>query len=248
MKSRFINSPNLPQNSVSAVITAPDDSLNEALSGRQIKVLETTQNSFLASPVALHADMLVHHLGNNNFIVDKGQKNIISFLENFRANVQLTEEIKSPYPSDCLLNCADIGDYIICNSNATDATILAKNKTLINVKQGYAKCSICVVGKNKIITDDISVFNAVSKYSDITALLVEKGSVAIKKYGYGFIGGCSGLISKDLLFFNGDLSRHSDYKIIRNFLYENGISYLDIKNKQLTDVGGILPIMEPEDD
>ena len=248
MKSRFINSPNLPQNNVTAVITAPDNDLKEALNRRQIKVIETAQNGLLEPPVAFHADILVHHLGDNEFIVDRGQQNAISFLENYGAHVRLTDDVKSPYPYDCRLNCADIGDYIICNSKISDPTILAKNKSFINVKQGYAKCSICIIGKNKIITDDISIFNVVSEYSKITALLVEKGSVNIDKYGYGFIGGCSGIIGKDLLIFNGDLSLHSDYRKLNNFLYENGISYIDIKSKPLTDVGGILPIMEMEDD
>ncbi|MCH5190780.1 MAG: hypothetical protein J1F23_01305 [Oscillospiraceae bacterium] len=247
MKNRFIYFPNLPQNNVTAVIAAPDDSLKEILSKRQIKVIETSQNSFLESPVAFHADMLVHHLSSNRFIVDNKQKDIINFLENNDANILLTEKVKSPYPYECRLNCADIGDYIICNSKITDPNILNKNKKLINIKQGYAKCSICIIDKNKIITDDLSVFNAVSKYSDITALLVEKGSVVIEKYGYGFIGGCSGLIGKHLLFFNGDLSLHSDYNKICNFLYDNGVSYIDIKHKPLTDIGGILPIMELED-
>lgn len=247
MKNRFLNFPNLPQNNVTAVIAAPDDSLKDILSSRQINVIETAQNCFLESPVAFHADLLVHHLCDKNFIVDIEQKDIISYLRNNGANVLLTENVKSPYPYDCSLNCADIGDYLICNSKVTDPDILAKNKHLINVKQGYAKCSICVVGKNKFITDDISVFNAVSEYDDITSLLVEKGSVAIEKFDYGFIGGCSGLIGKNLLLFNGDLSLHSDYNNIRSFLYDNGISYLDIKGKTLTDIGGIIPIMEMED-
>lgn len=247
MKSRFINSPNLPKNIVSAVITAPDSSLKDTLNSKQIKVIETSQNSFLDLPIAFHADMLVHHLNCNNFIVERGQQVIISFLKSSGGNVRLAEEIKSPYPYDCRLNCADIGDYIICNRNITDTAVMVKNKLLINVNQGYSKCSICVIGKNKIITDDISIFNAVSEYSNITALLVKKGSVAIDKYNYGFIGGCSGLIDKNLLLFNGDLSLHSDYNKIQNFLYENGVLYLDIKGKPLTDTGGIIPIMEMED-
>lgn len=71
-----------------------------------------------------------------------------------------------------------------------------------------------------------------------------KGSVKIEKYSYGFIGGCSGLIGKNKLFFNGDLSLHKNYNEIRDFLKENNISYFDIKNKPLTDVGSILPIIE----
>ena len=70
----------------------------------------------------------------------------------------------------------------------------------------------------------------------------------IDKYDYGFIGGCCGLIDKDLLLFNGDLSMHSDFDKIKNFLYYNGVSYIDIKGKALTDIGSIIPIMEKDGD
>ena len=79
-------------------------------------------------------------------------------------------------------------------------------------------------------------------------MLVEKGSVHIDKYDYGFIGGCCGLINKNTLLFNGDLSLHSDFDKIKNFLYDNDINYIDIKGKPLTDIGSIIPIMEIDGD
>ena len=116
------------------------------------------------------------------------------------------------------------------------------------IKQGYSKCSVCICGYNTIITDDKSIYNAVSSYDNINSLLIEKGSVSINKYDYGFIGGCCGLIDKNLLLFNGDLSLHSDFNKIKNFLYDNDIKYIDIKRKPLTDIGSIIPIMEIDGD
>ena len=55
-------------------------------------------------------------------------------------------------------------------------------------------------------------------------------------------------MNKDILFFNGDLSTHSDFDKIKNFLYDNGINYIDIKSKPLTDIGSIIPIMEKDGD
>ena len=97
-----------------------------------------------------------------------------------------------------------------------------------------------------IITDDISIYNAVSQYDDIKSLLVEKGSVNILKYDYGFIGGCCGLVDKNVLLFNGDITSHSDFDKIKNFLYDNEVKYIDIKGKPLTDIGSIIPIMEKD--
>ena len=68
----------------------------------------------------------------------------------------------------------------------------------------------------------------------------------IDKYDYGFIGGCCGLINKNVLLFNGDLSLHSDFDKIKKFLYDNNVNYIDIKGKPLTDIGSIIPIMEKD--
>jgi len=77
-------------------------------------------------------------------------------------------------------------------------------------------------------------------------LLIEKGSVHINKYDYGFIGGCCGLIDKNTLLFNGDLLLHSDFDKIKKFLYDNNVNFIDIKGKRLTDIGSIIPITEKD--
>lgn len=245
MKGKFIKNPNLPENDASVVIAANGDkSLLNALSQKSIKVLTTVQKPDLDVPVSNHGDILVHHICNSTFIVDESQKAIINYLTKRNCNLEIINSVCSPYPADCLLNCADIGDYLICKPAITHPAILSKGKTIIYVRQGYAKCSVCVIGRNKIITDDISIYNAVKPFEDIKVLLIETGSIKIKKYDYGFIGGCSGLIGKNKLFFNGDLSTHKNYKDICNFLNEHNVAYFDIKNKPLTDVGSIIPIIE----
>ncbi len=251
MIERFIENPNLPQDNVKVVISSlSDNSLVNALNEKSIKVLPIKSKSLLDAPVSSHADILIHHLGGKDFIADSGQTKIIDFLGRNGGNVITTNKIKSPYPFDCVLNCVDIGDYLICRKAVTNEKILnyanSHKKTVIDVKQGYSKCSVCVAARNTLITDDVSIFQSANKYADIKALLVEKGSVAIKKYDYGFIGGCSGLIGKNHLFFNGDLSSHKNFFEILKFLEENNIIYSDIKNKPLTDVGSILPIIESD--
>ena len=109
----------------------------------------------------------------------------------------------------------------------------------------YTYCR-CICKHNTVITDDISIYNALLQYDNINSLLVEKGSVSINKYNYGFIGGCCGLIDKDLLLFNGDLSTHTDFDKIEKFLYDNNVKYIDIKGKPLTDIGSIIPITEKD--
>ena len=251
MNERFLKNPNLPENKVTTVFTQIDDNrLKSVFDELSIKVVPVIINEFLDHPISKHADILANYVGKSTFLVDKNQIELCSFIENNNGKSVVIENIKSPYPNDCMLNFADIGDYIICNKSILPEEIvnMLPNKQIIDVKQGYSKCSVCICKRNTIITDDKSVYNAVSQYDNINSLLIEKGTVRINKYDYGFIGGCSGLVNKNLLLFNGDLSTHSDFDKIKNFLYDNDINYIDIKGKPLTDIGSIIPIMETDGD
>lgn len=251
MKERFLKNPNLPQSKVTTIFVHCDDNaLKSAFDELAVKVVGPTPNELLDAPVSRHADILANHVGNNTFLADYRQKELIKFIEQAGGTVKAIKNIKSPYPNDCLLNFADIGDYIICNKSILSQEIvdLLPQKQIIDVKQGYSKCSVCIVKHNTIITDDISIYNAVSQYDNIKSLLIEKGSVHIEKYDYGFIGGCCGLVDKNLLLFNGDLSTHTDFDKIKNFLYDNGVNYIDVKGKPLTDIGSIIPITEKDGD
>ena len=249
MSERFLINPNLPENKVTTVFADIDDNaLENVFNELSIKVVNATENKLLDAPLSKHADILANYVGKSLFLVDKSQVKLCKFIDNNDGKTVLIDNIQSPYPNDCMLNFADIGDYIICNKSILTEEIVKylPKKEIIDVKQGYSKCSVCICKHNTVITDDISIYNALSQYDNINSLLVEKGSVRINKYNYGFIGGCCGLIDKDLLLFNGDLSTHSDFDKIQKFLYDNYVKYIDIKGKPLTDIGSIIPITEKD--
>lgn len=249
MSERFLINPNLPKNKVITVFADINDiALKNVFDKLAIKVVSVAENKFLDAPVSKHADILANYVGKSIFLVDENQVELCSFIKNNDGKSVVIENIKSPYPNDCLLNFADIGDYIICNKSILSEQIVKylPQKEIIDVKQGYSKCSVCICKQNTVITDDISIYNALLQYDNINSLLVEKGSVSINKYNYGFIGGCCGLIDKNLLLFNGDLSTHIDFDKIEKFLYDNNVKYIDIKGKPLTDIGSIIPITEKD--
>lgn len=249
MSERFLINPNLPKNKVITVFADIDDiALKNIFDKLSIKVVSVTENKFLDEPVSKHADILANYVGKSTFLVDENQVELCNFIKNNDGKSVVIENIKFPYPNDCLLNFADIGDYIICNKSILSEQIVKHlpQKEIIDVKQGYSKCSVCICKQNTVITDDISIYNALLQYDNINSLLVEKGSVSINKYNYGFIGGCCGLIDKNLLLFNGDLSTHIDFDKIEKFLYDNNVKYIDIKGKPLTDIGSIIPITEKD--
>lgn len=249
MSERFLINPNLPKNKVITVFADIDDiALKNVFDRLAIKVVSVAENKFLDAPISKHADILANYVGKSTFLIDENQVELCNFIKNNDGKSVVIENIKSPYPNDCLLNFADIGDYIICNKSILLEQIVKylPQKEIIDVKQGYSKCSVCICKHNTFITDDISIYNALLQYDNINSLLVEKGSVSINKYNYGFIGGCCGLIDKNLLLFNGDLSTHIDFDKIEKFLYDNNVKYIDIKGKPLTDIGSIIPITEKD--
>ena len=167
MKKRFLNYPNLPENKVTTVFAQIDDNrLENVFEELSIKVVPVNKNEFLDLPINKHADILCNNVGKSIFLVDKHQIELCKFIEDNNGKSVKIDNIKSPYPKDCLLNFADIGDYIICNKSILTEEIVKylPNKTIIAVKQGYSKCSVCICGFNNIITDDKSVYNALLQY------------------------------------------------------------------------------------
>ena len=249
MNERFLTNPNLPANKVTTVFANIDeDALKSVFDEVAIKVVNVTENKLLDAPISKHADILANYVGKSTFLADINQVELCNFIEDYDGKSVLIDNIQSPYPNDCLLNFADIGDYIICNKSILTEQIVKylPKKEIIDVKQGYSKCSVCICNHNTVITDDISIYNALLQYDNINSLLVEKGSVRINEYNYGFIGGCCGLIDKNLLLFNGDLSTHTDFDKIQKFLNDNKVKYIEVKNKPLTDIGSIIPIIEKD--
>jgi len=241
--------PNLPTSPVRLVITAGDVSaLKTPLNNLSIEVLNCQNNPFLEHSLASHADISIHHLSYNTILLDSEQTFSYNYLTQLEFNVKfISSRIKSPYPSDAYLNAARIGHYLICNIKTTAPEILSAaeemNLDIIAVKQGYTKCSICVLNENTIITEDIGI-NDACKAKGIDVLLISKGSIKLSGHDYGFIGGCTGLIDKNKLAFCGDLRNHKDSKQIDLFLAQHNIEPISLYAGDLLDIGGILPILQ----
>lgn len=153
-----------------------------------------------------------------------------------------TKKIKGSYPGDIWYNAAVFGKTAIHNFKYTDTKLYeemkAKSLNLINVKQGYSKCSICIVSDNAIITDDEGIYkSAVENKTD--ALKITKGDVFLKGMNYGFFGGATGLYN-DTLFVNGELKTHTDEKNIRAFCRNYNVYVAEMKKGTICDIGSVL--------
>jgi hypothetical protein len=241
--------PNIPSSPVKLVVTAGNIAgLNESLKVLSIGTVNTQVSMLLEDGIANHADMLFYHLGDNNIMLSGEQLFLLNYFIINNYNVTITKKsVQSPYPYDSCLNAARFGQYLIGNPKTMATEIMEAAKlsklVIIKVNQGYTKCNVCVVNENTIITEDIEIKHACES-KGIDVLLIQKGSVKLRGYKYGFIGGCTGLIDKNKLAFCGNYKTHNDYKIIKAFLYKHDVEPISLINGDLQDIGGILPIMQ----
>ena len=142
------------------------------------------------------------------------------------------------YPKSVAYNTAVTEKFAICNEKYTDRVILQRVKEngleIINVKQGYSKCSLCVF-PGGAITSDRGIYKKISPKVD--TLLIGTGGVLLPGADYGFLGGASGF--GDRLYFTGNIENHPDFKDINAFLEEKNIKYSYFPG-ELTDYGTAL--------
>lgn len=210
------------------VSAAAEAELKEYLCGRGFEISEFGPIEGLPEGIACHPDLVYCRLTQGNL---------------FRGD---ESHLKPQYPCDVLYNACSTGKYFLHNLKYTAPELLEAARSagleLIDIPQGYAKCSIAVVSETAIITYDRGIAAAIEAAGGILdVLLVEPGHIKLPGYSTGFIGGCTGLdfIHNELIF-NGDLSLHPDGDSIREFVESHGVTIKDFPGRPLTDIGSII--------
>ncbi len=244
---KFLERPNLPNKRAGSVIVdyrTAKTSL-KALERLGINVILSCGIPSLNKAVRGHTDMMIHHLGGGRFVC------AIEAYEYFKRELSGAEIIKgskalnAKYPADIAYNAAAVGDFLICNAAYTDKEILGAygGGKILNVKQGYAKCGVCVVSDNAIITSDGGIYKTALE-NGIDALKITEGDIRLDGMNYGFIGGASGLIANDTLAINGNIKKHRDSGAIIEFCEKHGVETLSLNDGDIEDIGSIIPISE----
>lgn len=202
--------------------------------------------NYLDGPVASHTDMLLfiglkrlfchsRYYEVNRDLIDK----IISLSK--LELILSDEETGNKYPHDVLFNACLVKNKLICNEKTVSKLILdiarIENCEIINVPQGYTKCSICPISDNAIITSDNAIASA-CKAAGMDVLLISEGEVSLPPYNFGFIGGASGVFD-DTVFFCGSLDTHKDAQAIRDFCQKYKKTACSLSSECLQDVGTI---------
>lgn len=240
----FVLSPNLPQKAVSHCIIGSAHSETIADLSK-LRITSITSPPFGRTPIASHVDIVCHHIGGRDIVVYPYNGDFTDTIKSLGFNVIFPDEtLGQCYPFDVLLNAARVGEYLICNSART-STVLVNRFTehnIIDVRQGYSKCSTLVVSSCAIVTSDGTIAkNAIEK--GIEVLHIRAGFITLEGYDYGFIGGCGTLISEKLMYFTGNIYAHPDGVEIVRFLHGFGIDVVCGSGVDLVDVGSILPVI-----
>jgi hypothetical protein len=244
------DTPFIPQNNVVMILVdkrIPKE-MEYQLQNRNIDIIKTCECRETYEAIKYHPDICVCYLGKGNIVIAPNVYDYyVEVLKEYNFNIIKGKEyIKNRYPYNVQYNVAMLGKYAIHNFQYTEKNILDyinNNKMIrINVRQGYSKCSICIVDENSIITSDAGIYSEVIKH-DINCLLIEEGSINLFNMNHGFIGGCSGLIAKDTICFCGDITKHPNYMEIKKFLDERNKKVICLSNDTLLDLGSIIPLM-----
>jgi len=205
-------------------------------------VILVPQDARFDPRIASHPDLVIAIVDGSLIIDENACESIFSQLDALSVPyIRSKSNLRSTYPDDIAYNAVVTKNHLIHNLAYTNSLILqhCKNsgKTLLNVRQGYSKCSTVLVDDNHLISSDEGIYRTVKDHLNI--LLVQPGHVELDGFDYGFLGGASGVIG-DTVVFHGDLSRHPDFIRIKEFVEAAGKKLLYFPDFDLQDIGSIL--------
>ena len=188
------------------------------------KIVRTKSNKNLMKGLDTHPDILLHPLPSGELVVDMDNFEYYKKIFPDKKILPSHSSLSKKYPKDVPLNAFTFKNYFIHNLKFTDKLLLDYYKNsgyeMINIKQGYGKCS-SLVTEDFIITSDGGINESLRDF--IPIYKIKHGEIRLQNFNYGFIGGASGVLGKKI-FFTGDFSHHSSYeeilKIIKKYDYE----------------------------
>ena len=249
---KFVAKPNLPACAAAVVIGEKYcDILQNGVKKFGINVISLPDNPYVDTRLSGHADLSMLHLGGDRLLLApylKGSK-FSHQLEEMGFDLRYADiEQSALYPGDAQMNVCILGDKVIYNPKTVPNSIvkyltIKSGAVQISSRQGYSRCSVCVVSGNAIITADEGICRSAEAHG-IDVLKIRPGYIDLPGFDYGFIGGASFKISDTKLAFTGTLNRHPDAASIIKFVGLHNVNIVYITDKPAFDIGGAIPITE----
>lgn len=247
----FIDIPNIPNREVTHVLADGRISAEAEINLNKlgIKVIKTTRNISLYDAISCHPDIVFNHVGGNLAVYAPGiDSSILEELLGLGFElIKGCTVLESVYPLDIPYNAVRISNFVMHNLKYTDAVLLDsfehKGLKLVNVNQGYSKCSVSIVDERSIITADVGIAQAAEKNGLDVLLIDHDENIALPGLDRGFIGGATGLIGNKLWALNGKLENLKCCKQITEFLDKRGVAPISLTQGAVIDIGSIIPIL-----
>lgn len=212
-----------------------------------MEIIKTIKCNDVDDSIAYHPDIVIHPLTHDTLVI---APNVFEYyqevLNKFDIKLIRGEKIlKNKYPDDIAYNVGRLKDVALHNFKYTDPLLkycLKKQGiSFLDVRQGYAKCSLAIISDDIAITSDRIIFNKLHSLG-YKILLIKHGHIKLEGQSYGFIGGTNGNISKDKIIFSGILKDHPHADNIKKFLQANNIEVEFLSNEKIRDIGTIITL------
>lgn len=246
----YVHIPNLPQGwtRLAVVDGRIGGDLEEGLRTLNIELIKTVRHPELYEAVSCHPDMMLHHLGDEYMIYAPGvEDKILQSLTKHGLKLIRGETcLVAKYPGDIAYNVARVGNFAFHNLKYTDKVLERELKKrgveLVHVKQGYSKCSVSVVDENSIITADKGIAAAALEKGLEVLLIEPEDGILLPGLSNGFIGGSTAMLDRRTWAVAGNFSFLKAADRIRKFLEDRNIRILSLSEKDIVDIGSILPL------
>lgn len=223
------------------------------------EIIENKFNINTYDEISSHVDLYYLKIGDIIFSAPE-KKGVLPF-----NTVSCTTPIGGKYPEDVPYNVCIVGKNAIHNFKHTDNIVkfyLERHEyNLINVGQGYANCSTCVLDDNSCITSDIGIARALMD-AGVDTLFVTEPDIKLKKRTnsifidesrmsfedsdmQGFIGGAMARLGDTVVLF-GDIANLINGNKIMRFIEKKGLKFHHFEGLDVVDYGGVLEVIENE--
>ena len=245
----YLKTPNIPENKVKTVLVdyrISKTALN-SLKELGVSVVFSKKIDKLYNCVNGHPDMQIHHLSERTFVCAEDVYDYYKKVLKDAEVIKGSSRLNSKYPYDIAYNVAVVGNNVFHNLKYTDELLLnyhkSNNKILHNVKQGYTKCSVCILNEQAIISSDLKIQQLATDIG-IDSLYFDSKEIKLKGMSNGFIGGICGLIDRNKLAVNGDIKKLSNGELFIQFCNKHKVDIITLTDEIPEDIGSIIPLTE----
>ena len=241
--------PNIPSGRVKRAFISeilPDAIVSE-LNDLGIRTYKLGKSEHLYGELKYHPDMLINNYKTGLWLCENDAKYLPKELPADNMFIETNEELGELYPYDCLFNTFRIGNTVFCGKRASYGIKFNceyEGLDICYVPQGYTKCATILVSSEACITCDKSIYEAMRRLHYDMLLLPDSTGIHLNGFSSGLIGGCAGLIDKNVLAFTGNLQTYKYGDDIIDFCKNHNVDAMSLTNEEMYDYGGIMPISE----